>query len=517
MKKLMFFSFGILICGFVHSQKFKPDVISNGGGLLWNSNVKMTYTIGEPVSGRITNGTTTLTQGFQQTWNYGQVLVLSLSAHSNNVGDTAGKASIDVTSNIAWTANSNQTWLTLNPASGTGNHAVSISWTANTTLNKRTGIITFTGIGVTLQTYTIVQDKADSTLTLSSNSLNAEYTAGNTSLNLLSNIAWTATSNQTWLTLTPESGTGNQSVAVNWSENTTFHKRTGTITFIGAGVTPQLFTVVQDSTVPTLTISSNLLSAANKAGFAGINVTSNTEWTATSDQTWLTIAPESGTGNQILAISWTDNTSGHKRDAFVTFQGVGVTAIQSFRIIQDSVGGTLTISSNLVNASNTNGNASINLSSNISWTATSDQTWLTISPESGTGNRLVTFNWTENTSINNRNCTVIFTGIGVTQKLLTIVQKGKNATVINNTFSKNLNVIAYPNPTKDFVTISLSKDNGENKFIELFNNTGQLLKKINTSNFSALIDLSGFTSGLYLIRISSPTGAISSIKIQKIK
>jgi hypothetical protein len=78
MKNLLFFSFGIFISGFIHSQEFKPESISNGGGLLWNSNVKMTYTIGETVAGTISNATTLLTQGFQQTWSVIPVSVSKL-------------------------------------------------------------------------------------------------------------------------------------------------------------------------------------------------------------------------------------------------------------------------------------------------------------------------------------------------------------------------------------------------------------------------------------------------------
>jgi len=68
MQKLVLLCLTILICGIVHSQKCKPEILSNGGGLLSNANVKMTYTIGEPITGKILNGTTILSQGFQQTW-----------------------------------------------------------------------------------------------------------------------------------------------------------------------------------------------------------------------------------------------------------------------------------------------------------------------------------------------------------------------------------------------------------------------------------------------------------------
>jgi hypothetical protein len=68
MKKILFLFFTILLCELVHSQKLKPEVISSGGGLLSNGNVKMTFTIGEPVTGKISNGYQVFWQGFQQSW-----------------------------------------------------------------------------------------------------------------------------------------------------------------------------------------------------------------------------------------------------------------------------------------------------------------------------------------------------------------------------------------------------------------------------------------------------------------
>jgi hypothetical protein len=68
MKNLLFLFFTILICELAQSQKLKPEIISAGGGLMSNANVKVTFTIGEPVTGKILNGSRVLWQGFQQYW-----------------------------------------------------------------------------------------------------------------------------------------------------------------------------------------------------------------------------------------------------------------------------------------------------------------------------------------------------------------------------------------------------------------------------------------------------------------
>ncbi|NVO09603.1 MAG: T9SS type A sorting domain-containing protein [Bacteroidales bacterium] len=180
------------------------------------------------------------------------------------------------------------------------------------------------------------------------------------------------------------------------------------------------------------------------------------------------------------------------------------------------VASVLTISFNSYNANNKAGNTSVNVSSNIAWTATSDKPWLTLSNTSGTGNQAVTFNWTENTTTNKRTGKVTFAGTGVTSQIFTIVQDSTVETFIENDFTDKLIVKAYPNPTKDIMNVSWGSDNGETKIIEIFDSTGKLLSKITTNNKNALFDLSGFVNGYYLIKISSLSGStISSIKIQK--
>ncbi len=71
MKKMMFFFFMLFIYGQVFAQKLIPDIISSGGGLLTNTGIKMSYTIGEPVTSLISNSTSILSQGFQQNWENG--------------------------------------------------------------------------------------------------------------------------------------------------------------------------------------------------------------------------------------------------------------------------------------------------------------------------------------------------------------------------------------------------------------------------------------------------------------
>jgi hypothetical protein len=82
------------------------------------------------------------------------------------------------------------------------------------------------------------------------------------------------------------------------------------------------FTNIQE--MPGFSLSSTVASVAAKEGSTNsITITSNTTWTATSDQTWLTISPASGTNNGTLLFTASANTASSERSAIVTVSATG--------------------------------------------------------------------------------------------------------------------------------------------------------------------------------------------------
>ena len=88
--------------------------------------------------------------------------VESLPALSSN----EGSYNVNVTANVSWTAVSNDSWISINPNSGSGNATVSVSVTKNEALTSRTGSVTFTqdaGGDDIVRTLTVTQEGADIT------------------------------------------------------------------------------------------------------------------------------------------------------------------------------------------------------------------------------------------------------------------------------------------------------------------------------------------------------------------
>jgi hypothetical protein len=79
------------------------------------------------------------------------------------------------------------------------------------------------------------------------------------------------------------------------------------------------------STGATLSVapsSVNVAAAANSAGT--FDITSNTSWTVTDNQSWLTVSPTSGANNGTVTVTAQENTSASARTATVTVSATGV-------------------------------------------------------------------------------------------------------------------------------------------------------------------------------------------------
>ena len=93
-----------------------------------------------------------------------------LSATTANIAAVQGStATVELTSNTAWTAASDQSWLAVSPASGTVNQTLIFTAEANTASIARTGKITISATGVDSQTITVTQEGKPNGLSIGDN------------------------------------------------------------------------------------------------------------------------------------------------------------------------------------------------------------------------------------------------------------------------------------------------------------------------------------------------------------
>ena len=188
----------------------------------------------------------------------------------------------------------------------------------------------------------------------------SDYTSEKTtmSLQLNSSASWTATSNASWLTVSPTSGTsGNgKSLSVTAAANTSGAKRTGTITFKQGSTSFATYIVTQSSAeylaimtedgVPVET-SSQIKHVPGKASsnVRLIVFTDGTEAAISTTSDWITVPASTGSdsnGKQII-VRFTENTTGKARTGSITFKLGGTTKTVS--VTQEPTIGIVTLSS----------------------------------------------------------------------------------------------------------------------------------------------------------------------------
>jgi hypothetical protein len=176
--------------------------------------------------------------------------------------------------------------------------------------------------------------------------------------------------------------------------------------------------------------------------------------------------------------------------------------IDGFRVktsweLATDVAPTMTVSTNtLTIAAPANSTNTFNIISNASWTALSDQTWLTVSKVSGYGNETITLTAAENTTTSTQSANVTVTTDGVTQQTILVTQDASTPTGINEISNKGF--VVYPNPPSNgLLNISFSGNN--NKQIEIFDQTGRRIRVENSSNNT--IDVRGLKTGIFILKV----------------
>jgi hypothetical protein len=370
--------------------------------------------------------------------------VLTVSPTTQAVSAAAGNSQIALTANLAWTVASNSAWLTASPTSGSNDGTVTANFTGNTTAAARTGILTFTGGGLT-RTVTVTQ--AAPTLAVTPATQAVPALSGSFAISLTSNVNWSVSSNAAWLTTTPTSGSNNGSITANYTANTGI-ARSGTLTFSGGGLNR---TVVVTQAAPTLTVSPATSSATAAEGSFAITVTSSINWTVTSNAGWLTASTASGTGNATVTANYTGNT-GALRTGILTFTGSGITRT----VTVSQAAPTLAVTPTTQTPTAAAGSFATTLTSNVAWTVSSDADWLTVTPTSGSNNGTLTASYTANIDAA-RTGILTFTGGGLT-RTVTVNQAAPTLSVTPTTQARTSAAGSFTTTLTSNVAWTVSSD-----------------------------------------------------------
>jgi len=328
--------------------------------------------------------------------------VYSINPTSQSHASGSGTGGIDVTTaaGCQWTSVSNTAWITVTPGTENGSGTGTTSYSVAANIGpQRTGSIT-----VASKTFSVTQSSG---CTYSINPTTQTYPAssatGSVGLATGAGCAWSAVSNNGWITVTSGAngsgaGTTNYSVAANSGA-----QRSGSITIGG-----QAFNITQAGACAyTISPTSRTHASASGSGSIGVTAGAGCAWSAVSNNAWITVTSgASGSGNGTTNYSVAANT-GAQRNGSITIAG------QTFSVTQNQ-GTPCTYSLappySMFSATAGAGSLTVITGASCSWTAVSGASWLTM-PQgaTGTGGGTLNYSFTANTGAS-RATTIVLGG-----------------------------------------------------------------------------------------------------------
>lgn len=332
---------------------------------------------------------------------------------------------IQLKSDAPWTASSGSySWISVTPSQGdAGTSNIVLEVAPNSTTSARTGYVQFM-IGTTklveikIEQVGIYLDASPTALTFDADACSRDITVS-------SNREWKVLSKPSWIKTSAESikGDGTLTLSVDDYKYTTSRKDIVTIGIEGLSIKQDIEVTQSGRTFDNLVGTLQYIASAGSQNFT---ITTDGSWTAISSESWLTLSPASGKGTTVVTATAAENTTDEERQAAVTVK-VGDTE-QTILVTQKAH--YLTLTPNQFDAlPSTGGSHELTIGTDDSWKATTNASWITLNPESGTGDIVVTATVADNPSINSRRETVNITPSYATAVKAVILQNARYMTV----------------------------------------------------------------------------------------
>lgn len=350
---------------------------------------------------------------------------LTVTPESLTFSNDGGTQNISVVSNYTWIASCDADWLSLSTTTGSGNNSISVTAKSNSSTSQRSANITITCEGAT-KVVTVIQ--ASQALTVSPSAMTFDYFSGSQNISVATEGQWTANSNASWLTLSRSSGTGNAIVEAKVSTNNSTTERTAIVTITSAGVSKTISVTQHGKQATTFSVTPMSLEFDCTKSSLDINVLANYGWAASSSASWLSISQTSGNGNATVSVEVVANNTESAREGMITFTCEGIT--KTVYVVQKAA--TMELSQSVFTFGSTPSKNSLTISSNGTWSVSSDATWLEIDRTTGKGNIEVTLSVHDNPSNNSRTCNVTALAQNGITRIAKVTQNGRYLKVSPN-------------------------------------------------------------------------------------
>jgi hypothetical protein len=316
------------------------------------------------------------------------------------------------------------------------------------------------------------------------------------------------------------SGSGNGELSITAIANPEITSRSATITVLADGEISKRIIVSQngkdlEATDPGSSGNSFLpityIYTTAEISSVPVELTTDSNWNAIADQSWLNVSPEAGMGSQTINLMMDANPSYIPRTGTIIVFEKGI-ASQLFIVTQD--GSELfqnnEVYTKKINITGKESKALINIAADPSL-AVSDQNWLEVNPLSGSTGKTLSFNIEPNPTNVSRTAIVTIYSNGVATQTIKITQDAGSSTVGISPVAIFENMLVYPNPTSGKCKLVFDQLPQSGTFFTVTDFAGRIILKQSIQNTEEWIDLEGKAPGMYFIRTNLPNSKTQKV------
>jgi plastocyanin len=188
---------------------------------------------------------------------------------------------------------------------------------------------------------------------------------------------------------------------------------------------------------------------------------------------------------------------------YVCTPHVGMGMVASF--VATAAANTLQVTPPSQTVTESAGTTDFTVTSNTSWTASSDVTWCTVTA-SGSGNGTIMATYDKNNTTTERTANITVSVSGLSPVIVQVLQDGSTVGISEKTA---VSIRFFPNPAKDVVKITLN-NHSDNTRISLLDLTGKIIiDRFADGNNEVSLEVGDLPRGYYLVRVINNGEAIT--------
>ena len=225
-----------------------------------------------------------------------------------------------------------------------------------------------------------------------------------------------------WTTIDKAKGNGDTTLGVSVNANAATSSRNARIKITSTdGSIVKYVSVIQEGKEEYLNVRPSSLGFPKEGGTETVTIETNGFWTLTKPD-WLTISSSTGSGNATLTVSVGDNATGANLEGEIIVRVGTITKV--IKVVQETV--RLTVSpSTVVSPYEGLTLYSLEVTSNCSFTVSTENDWITLHSDSGNGNTYINFDTSKWDGEENRNGEIDFIVDGKSIFIVYVIQTPK--------------------------------------------------------------------------------------------